>query len=135
MGRAMSNFFLTPPPGEGSKGQISFNFNYKVSKGAKIRNRYNQVPHLTQDTNGKVIFFKDFYTKLCVCPHKRKIQNISDRIFISVAWAIYAPGVDFGALVVFFFKHGHMEYQINGNDEQNKMQVIFHPRVKLVTLG
>ena len=29
-------------------------FVYKVSKGAKIRNRYNQVPHLTQDTNGKV---------------------------------------------------------------------------------
>ena len=26
----------------------------KVSKGIKIRNRYSQVPHLTQDTNGKV---------------------------------------------------------------------------------
>ena len=26
----------------------------KVSKGAKISNRYNQVPQLTQDTNGKV---------------------------------------------------------------------------------
>ena len=26
----------------------------KVIKGAKIRNRYNQLPHLTQDTNGKV---------------------------------------------------------------------------------
>ena len=26
----------------------------KVSKGAKIRNRYNQVLHLTQDTNRKV---------------------------------------------------------------------------------
>ena len=26
----------------------------KVSNGAKIRNRYNQVPHLTRDTNGKV---------------------------------------------------------------------------------
>ena len=26
----------------------------KVSNGAKIRNRYNQVPHLTQDTNGIV---------------------------------------------------------------------------------
>ena len=26
----------------------------KVSKGATIRNRYNQVPHLTQDTNWKV---------------------------------------------------------------------------------
>ena len=25
-----------------------------VSKGAKIRNRYNQVPHLTQNTNRKV---------------------------------------------------------------------------------
>ena len=28
--------------------------NDKVSKGAKIRSRYNQVPHPTQDTNGKV---------------------------------------------------------------------------------
>ena len=44
-------------PGEGSKGQISFIFNYKVN-------------------------FKDFYTKLCVCSHKWKIQNISDGIFI-----------------------------------------------------
>ena len=26
----------------------------EVSKGAKIRNRYNQVPRLAQDTNGKV---------------------------------------------------------------------------------
>ena len=26
----------------------------KVSKSSKIRNRYNQAPHLTQDTNGKV---------------------------------------------------------------------------------
>ena len=26
----------------------------KVRKRAKIRNRYNQVPNLTQDTNGKV---------------------------------------------------------------------------------
>ena len=31
-----------------------FYFSIKVNKGAKIRNRYNQVPHLTQDTNGKV---------------------------------------------------------------------------------
>ena len=29
-------------------------FHTKVSKGAKIRNRYNLVPHTTQDTNGKV---------------------------------------------------------------------------------
>ena len=30
------------------------NFMLKVSKSAKIRNQYNQVPHLTRDTNGKV---------------------------------------------------------------------------------
>ena len=52
-------FFGPAPwgPGEGSKGQISCNFNYKVN-------------------------FKDFYTKLCLCSHKWKIQNISDGIFI-----------------------------------------------------
>ena len=33
---------------------IVYAFMQKVSNGAKIRNRYNQVPHLTQDTNGKV---------------------------------------------------------------------------------
>ena len=26
----------------------------KVSNGAKIRNRFNQIPYMTQDTNGKV---------------------------------------------------------------------------------
>ena len=31
-----------------------FYWGFKVSKAAKIRNRYNQVPHLTQDTNEKV---------------------------------------------------------------------------------
>ena len=29
-------------------------YDMKVRKGAKIRNRYNQAPHMTQDTNGKV---------------------------------------------------------------------------------
>ena len=33
---------------------VYFDNMVKVSKGAKIRNRYNRVPHLTQDTNGKV---------------------------------------------------------------------------------
>ena len=38
-----------------NNGSLIFGSVYiKVSKGAKIRNRYNQVPHLTQDTNGKV---------------------------------------------------------------------------------
>ena len=34
--------------------RIKFPDYIKISKVAKIRNRYNQVPHLTQDTNGKV---------------------------------------------------------------------------------
>ena len=52
-------FFWPRPlgPGEGSKGQISFHFNYKVN-------------------------FKFFYSKLCECSHKWKIQNISDRFLI-----------------------------------------------------
>ena len=33
---------------------VYFDTMVKVSKGAKIRNRYNQVPLLTKDTNGKV---------------------------------------------------------------------------------
>ena len=43
---------------------------------------------------------------------------------------VIPQGWDFGALGVprgvnFFFKHGHMAYQIDGDDEQNKMQVKF----------
>ena len=37
---------------------VCFDNMVKVSKGAKIRNRYNQVPHLTQQTNGKVRYHK-----------------------------------------------------------------------------
>ena len=37
----------------------------EVSQGAKVRNRYNQVPHLTQDTNLES-------DKLTVRHHKRK---------------------------------------------------------------
>ena len=53
----------------------------------------------------------------------------------------HAPGVELlGAkdaqVVNFFnFKHGHVAYQIEGDDEQNRMQLNFHTRVKLVNLG
>ena len=36
------------------RNSLSLACTTKVSKGAKIRNQYNQVPHLTEDTNGKV---------------------------------------------------------------------------------
>ena len=100
-------FFGPAPwgPGEGSKGQISFKFNYKVH-------------------------FKDFYTKLCVCSHKGKIQNISDRIFILTPGScprggtLGCWGVPRGSKK-FFFKYGHVVYQIDGDEEQNRMQVKF----------
>ena len=38
----------------GPAHEVACTFDMKVSKGAKIRNRYNQIPHLTQDANGKV---------------------------------------------------------------------------------
>ena len=46
----------------------------KVSKGAKIRNRYNQVPHLTQDTNGKVTNSRLYhhFTKDCLGPESTR---------------------------------------------------------------
>ena len=52
------------------------------------------------------------------------------RNFNSVAW-VMPQGWDFGALgvpkgsIFFFFKHGHVAYQIGGDDKQNRMQVTF----------
>ena len=40
-----------------------------------------------------------------------------------------------GGQKLFYFKHGQLAYQIDGDDEQNRMQVKFYPYVKLVTLG
>ena len=51
----------------------------------------------------------------------------------------HAPGVGLwgtgGARGSKKFKHGHVAYQIDGDDEQNRMIVTFYTRVKLVTLG
>ena len=48
------------------------------------------------------------------------------RDFHSVAW-VMPQGWDFGTLWgaqgVKKFKHGHVAYQIDGDDEQNRMQV------------
>ena len=41
---------------------FTFLLEITLSKGAKIRNRYNQVSHLTQDTNGKVTSSKLYTT-------------------------------------------------------------------------
>ena len=86
------------------KSQISLNFGFHVN-------------------------FKDFYTKLCVSVlTNEKYKNIKQN-FYSVAW-VMPQGWDFGALGVprgsnIFFKHSHVAYQIDGDDEQNRMQVTF----------
>ena len=46
---------IKPPFNIATKSASLYRYSLcKSNKVAKIRNRYNQVPHLTQDTNGKV---------------------------------------------------------------------------------
>ena len=108
MGRATSIFFGSAPwgPGEGSKGQISFNFNFKVN-------------------------FKDFIPNfVCVLTNERYKTYQTGFSFCRLG---HAPGVGLwgiggaqgGGGQFFFFNHGHVAYQIEGDDKQNRMQVTF----------
>ena len=71
------------------------------------------------------IFISNF---VCVLTNERYKHIRWD--FSSVVW-VMPQGWDFGALGVprgvkhFFFNHGHVAYQVDGDDEQNKMQVTF----------
>ena len=95
MGRATSNFFLAPPPGALGRGQ-------KV--------KY----HLISITKSiSKIFIPNF---VCVLTNER--------------YKTYQTGFSFcrlghGGQKNFFFKHSHVAYQIDGDDEQNRMQVKF----------
>ena len=90
-------------PGEGSKGQISFNFNYKVN-------------------------FKDFIPNfVCVLTYERYKTYQTGFLFCHLG---HAPGVGLWGTggprgSIFFFKHGHVAYQIDGDEKQNRMQVTF----------
>ena len=97
----------------GVKGQITLDFSYHVN-------------------------FEDFYTKLCVCSHKLKIQNTSDGIFIlspgscprGGPWGHPGcPGVKNSNMVM-----RHIKW--TGMTSRTECVYHFHPRVvKLVTLG
>ena len=108
MGRATAFFAQPPPPPPGALG-----------RGQKVKY------HLISITKS---ISKIFYTKMCVC------------VLINESYKTYQTGFSFcslghaagvghwGAWVLrrsihFFFKHGHMAYQIDGYDEQNGMQV------------
>ena len=97
---------MAPAPwgiGEGSKGQISFNFNYKVN-------------------------FKDFMPNfMCVLTNERYKTYQTGFLFCRLG---HASGVGlWGAGVPRWskknFKHGHVAYKIDESDEQNRMQVKF----------
>ena len=95
--------FLAPPPGVLRRGQ-------KV--------KY----HLISITKS---ISKIFYQTLCVFS-QMKDTKISDRIFILTPGAWSCPrGGTLGRWGCpsghkkFFFKHGHVVYQIDGDDEQN----------------
>ena len=106
MGRATSNVFLAPPPGALERGQ-------KV--------KY----HLISITKSiSKIFIPNF---VCILTNERYKTYQTGYSFCPLG---LAPGWDFGALGVprgskYFFKLGHVVYQIDGDDEQNKMQVKF----------
>ena len=74
---------------------------------------------------------------MCVFTNER--YKTYQTVFYSVAW-VMPWGWDLGALGVprgstFFFKHGHVAYQIDGDDKQNKMQVTFSSRGQTGDLG
>ena len=95
---------MATPPGKGSKGQISFNFNYKV-------NFKDFIPNLVcVITNEK---YKTYQTRFLFC-------HLDHAPGVGLRGAGDAKGGHF-----FYFKHDHVAYQIDGDDEQKRMQVKF----------
>ena len=104
MGRA--TFFLAPPPGALGRGQkVKYHLISITKSISKIFN-LNFVCVLTNES------YKTYQTG-----------------FLSVTW-VMPQGWDFGALgvprgVKKIFNHGHVAYQIEGDDKQNRTQVTF----------
>ena len=107
MNGACNGIFLLRPLGPlgGVKGQISLNFQLKSQ-------------------------FERFLYKTLYVFSQIKNTNHIRRDFYSVAW-VMPNGRDFGALwcqrgsKIYFFKDGHVAYQIDGDDEYNRMHVKF----------
>ena len=82
---------------------------------------------------------KILYQILCVFSQMRDTKHIR-RDFYSVVW-VMPQGWDFRAQGVprgsniFFFKHGHVAYKIDGDDEQNKMHITFSSYGQTGALG
>ena len=107
MGRATAYFFEAPPPGALGRGQ-------KV--------KYHIIS-ITKSISK--IFIPNF---VCVLTNERYKTYQTGFLFCRLD---HAPGVGLSGAVVprgsknFFFKHGHVAYQIDWDDEQNNLQVKF----------
>ena len=95
---------FAPLPGEGSKGQISFN---SITKSISKIFIPNFVCILTNER------YKSYQTGFLFC-------LLGHATGVGLWGTGGAQGVKF-----FFFKHGHVAYQIDGDDKQNRMQVTF----------
>ena len=102
MGRATSNFFFAPPP-------------EALGRGQKVKY------HLISITKSiSKIFIPNF-----ACVLKNETYKTYQMGF-SLCRLGHAPGVGlWGAGSFFLFKHGNVAYQINQDDEQNRMHVKF----------
>ena len=113
-------------------GARNFNFFWPLPLGSGQKVKYHLI--LITKSISK-IFLPNF---VCVLTNERYKTYQTGFSLCSMG---HAPGWDFGALGVprwskkVIFKHGHVAYQIDEDDKQNRVQVKFQPRVKLVTLG
>ena len=110
MGHATSNFFLALPPGVLGRGQ---KVKYLISITKSISKIFlpNFMCVLTNER------YKTFQTGFWFCPLGHWVMP--------QGWDFRVLGVPRGSKYYFFFKHGHVVYLIDGDDEQNRMQVKF----------
>ena len=115
-GHATLNCFWPRPwgPGEGSKGQISLN---SITKSISKICVPNFLCVLSNER------FKAYQTGFLFC-------RLSYALGV-VLWGAVCPG----GQKLFYFKHGHVAYQIDGKVEQNRMQVIFSSYGQTGNLG
>ena len=108
--------FLAPPPGALGRGQKVKYHLISITKSISKIFIPNFVCVLTNER------YKTYQTGFSFCP-------LGHAPGVGLWGARGAQGVNF------FFKHGHVVYQIDGDDEQNRMQVKFSSKGQPGDLG
>ena len=97
--------FLTPPPGALGRGQKVKYHSISITKSISKIFIPNSVCVLTNER------YQTYQTGFSFCP-----------LGHAPGMGLWGDGVPRGSKNM-FFKHGHVVYQIDGDDEQNRMQV------------